>query len=276
MNFRLFESIGDSWMPSQVEASCDAVRPLLGSYVDGELRGHELADVSRHLETCLACGREAEGLSGLGDLLRSAAHDAPPPPEMGGLAGGVVSRVGAESAQSWHGLFERAVEDWHWVIVGAGSVAATFVSTMFLSLVLTFGPAPQRPDSLAALMSNLGSPAGTLFLIATPVSGNGDWVVMQVDDGRPQASRAMTALVRPASAERLSERELVDRLSDAVTRKGRLIDLNEMHPMDRMYTEALLDEINSLHTREPAQAGGTVSVGGVRLVASTGVSAKGL
>jgi anti-sigma factor RsiW len=276
MSSRLFGMVGDDWMPSEGRAACETVRPLLGTYVDGELRGHDLADVSRHLESCAPCTREVENLTGLGEMLRSAAREAPAAPEMGGLAGGVTSRVRAESAQSWHGLLSRAVDDWHWVIVGAGSVAATFVSTMFVSLILTFGPAPERPDSLAALMSNLGSPAGTLFLIAAPVTGDSDWVLMQVNDGRPLASRATAALVVRVSAERLTERELVGRLAEAVMPKGRLVNLHEMPRIDREYTEALLDEINRLRTPEPAPVAGAVTVGGVRLVTSTGVTAKGL
>ena len=101
----------------------------------------------------LDAASSADALTGLGQMLRGAASEPVEAPEMDGLASGVISRVRAESAQSWRSLAARAADGWHWAIVGGGSVAATFVTTGFVAFILAFGPKPEREDSLAALMS---------------------------------------------------------------------------------------------------------------------------
>ena len=148
--------------------ACKAVHSQFNEFVDGELAGAEMLRVSQHLETCVTCADAVAGLRGLGAVLREAASVEAAVPPMLGLAGGVVSRIAAEESQSWRGIFRRGVDDWHWVIVGGGSVAATFISVVFAAALLLFGPVPVREDSLSALISNLGAPAGRLLIEATP------------------------------------------------------------------------------------------------------------
>src|SRR5262249_24344144 len=154
----------------------------LGAFVDGELSGAERLRVSQHLAECRSCAAEAQALGELGDVLRAGAITSDPEPgTLDGLAGGVISRVRAERAQSWRAFGERFLDDWHHALVGAGSVAAAFISIAFVSAMLEFGPAPVRDDSLAALIANLNSPAGTLFVEATPISGRDyNSILMQV------------------------------------------------------------------------------------------------
>ena len=264
-----------------MSAGCRDIREDLGAYLDRELSGPVRLQVAQHLEICQACALEAASLTELRDVLQSSVQRQPEaiPPALDGLAGGVISRVRAESAQSWRALFDRAFDDWHWTLVGAGSVASTFLTTTFLSMILAFGPAPKSEDSLAALISNLGSPAGMLFVYAAPSGNNGDSVLLQFggDSDAPRASSVATALARSSFSQGLSrEAELANELADLVTRQGRIIDLSTMHPTDRRRTEDLMDQISRLRFGQTLQMGMPVNVRELRLITSTSVSAKGL
>jgi|RhiMethySRZTD1v2_1073278.scaffolds.fasta_scaffold46705_5 hypothetical protein len=250
---------------------CNDVRPSLGSFVDGELTGADRLLVSEHLEHCVPCSEHVAWMRDVGSLLRDVADTPVMPPALDGLAGGVVSRTRAERAQSWRGVLSRALDDWHWVLVGAGSVTASFATTLFVSALLTFGPLPERNDSLSALITNLGTPVGSLFVYATPAGSNLDSMLLQVDDS--ESSRFTAAL---ASYDAPTQADLVDALTDTVTHDGRLLDLSRMHPDTRRYAEALLDQIKSVRMLGPLPTGAAVNVHEVRLVTSTGVTAKGL
>jgi hypothetical protein len=192
---------------------------------------------------------------------------------MPGLASGVIARIGAEEAQSWRGFLHRGVDDWHWAIVGGGSVAATFVSMLFASALLLFGPVPVREDSLSALINNLGAPAGRLLIEATAARDTRDSMLMEVDTG--DASSGGGARVMPAMLGLPTERDLVDALTAALLPQGRLIELSSMAEGDRRYTESLLDNISRFRLADAMVAStGPLSVYRIRLVTNTGVSAK--
>lgn len=140
------------------------VRTHLNAFADGELRGDVLRTVSTHLENCEACADEIVEIGSLGELLRSGVALETEPPDLAGLADGVVSRVRAEEHESWRGMISRATDDLHWVLVGVGSVAAAFVSALIVSAVVQSGVG-QRSDSLAALLNTLAT--------APPELGNG-------------------------------------------------------------------------------------------------------
>jgi hypothetical protein len=255
---------------------CATLRHHLGAFVDGELAGAEMLRVSEHLETCSRCAAEVADLKDTGSLLRAAAASEPLPPSLAGLAGGVVSRVRAESAQSWRRLFQTATEDWHWVIVGGGAVIATFVSMVFAGALLLFGPVPVREDSLSALINNLGSPAGRLLIEATTAADSKDPMLMEVQTGSTSGGGASDTRVLPAMLGFATERELVDLLTTAlVPQSGRLVEFAKMPEVERKYAESLLDNLSRFRMGEPTYA--TVSalnVHRVRLVTNTGVSAK--
>jgi hypothetical protein len=256
-------------------ATCVDVRRQLGAFVDGALPGAEMLAVSQHLASCRTCTDEVQDTRDLGDTLRAVAARLPAPTELGGLAGGVVSRVLAEQAQSWMATFARASEDWHWVIVGAGSVAAAFVSAMLATVVILVGPAPAREDSLAALLQNLGSPAGTLFVLATPVGNDKDSMVMQFDNGGTQETGPGT--VMPADFAPPTESDLVRALdSSLVTADGRISDVRNMSDRDRRYTESLLDQLSRFRFAGRRDASGRLTVLQIGLVANTSVTAKPL
>jgi anti-sigma factor RsiW len=250
---------------------CRIVRRDVGPFIDGELTLSRRAAVARHLAVCDSCARLAHAIGVVGETLRGVPEIDLPPFE--GLTANVITRVRAEAAQSWTSLLGRAFDDWHWAIVGSGSLAATFASVMVLSLMLSFGPAPARADSLSALMTNLGSPAGVLYACASATGVGQDARLLQIDNGQPVAARITASLMSsPCDA---TEADLVEALAQAFTGAGgRLVQLDAMHPARREHTEGLLSEIRERAL--PSIVGRTVAVHQLRLVTGTGVIAKAL
>jgi hypothetical protein len=244
--------------------------------VDGELPGDDRLVVSRHLMTCESCARTAEAYRTIGEALRRAAQDAPASSELAGLASGVISRLQAERSETWRARLERGVDDWHWLLVGSGSVAATFVVTLFVSAVLVAGPVPERKDSLAGVYNNLSSSAGSLYVIGTPVGDDRNSMLLQVAGDDPDSPNPPVS-VTPTELGFASEGDLVRALAQVVTQEGRLVDLGSMPKENRAYAEKLLGDIQNM--RSPGQAhgsSGTVTVHQIVLRATASVSAKGL
>ena len=248
--------------------TCESVRAHFGALVDGELPGRERLTVLAHLDACGRCAGEVDELRGLGSELRDAAA-LQPIPELAGLASGVIGRVRAEGAQSWRAMFERAVGDWHWVVVGAGSILATTLTTSIVWLVLWFGPAPVREDSLAALIDNLTTSPGNMFLVVSPHANPEHVTLVQITD---------TASLSPAGARsmRMSDRELVDALAHRLASTGWRGQLHSMPLEQRAYVESLLDDISRPHVAVPTRFNPQVTVREVHLVTETSVTAKGL
>lgn len=195
---------------------CRLVREQLDAFVDGELTGAERLDVAQHVNICASCSRVVDELSAVGDALRATAAEADRfPQDLAGLASGVISRTTAEAAESWQGVFRRATGDRHWLLVGSGALAATFLTGLFTTALLAFGPEPERSDSLAKY--------------APP----------------KQAERASLVSV--------VEARLVDQLAIAVNAPGSA-RLN-VDPQSRLIQEALLDEITRLRLDEPMMVG---------------------
>jgi hypothetical protein len=253
---------------------CAEVMAHLDAFVDNEVPGQVRLRIAEHLDTCASCASEVEALSSVGDVLRASML-----PEtvidlrLSGLGPRVVGRVRAEERLSWGRLFARALDGWHWTIVGAGSVIGTFVTTTLLSMILTFGPTPAREDSLSALLGNLGSPPGYLFIEVSPVDSDQVTELLQVQNGKPTASRLVTALASSSQSPVRSEAEVVEELAATVTRDGRVLSLAAMDRPTRERAEALFTEIANINSRRRVPAiERTLSVRGVRLV--TSVTAK--
>ena len=254
-------------------AACSQIRENLGGYVDHELPGTAMLAISQHVSVCGDCASEVQLLRHLGESLRGAAIPVSNGMELAGLASGVLSRVRAEQAHSWTAVCRRAFEDWHWALVGFGSVSAAFVSVMFVSMLLLLGPAPQRDDSLAGQLNNLGSSAGTILLLTTGDDKNSS--VVEFDDGGGQPAAGVH--VMPAQFAMPSESDLVAQLNSAlVTRDGRIMDVRQMSDAERQRTESLLDQINRFRTTESRGAADTIRVHKIGLVATLSVSAKAL
>jgi hypothetical protein len=245
----------------------------LEAFVDGELSGRDRLAVVRHLDACDDCGAEVDALRDLGTALRASAPAADPV-QLRGLAGGVISRIVAEQSQSWRSLFHRAFEDWHWVMVGTGSLVGTFSCAVFVLSMLLFGPTPERADSLAARLSAWDAPAGTLFVVASPHSDPRSSMVMQFEGvGDPEVDA--TQPVVPSAIGTTDESTLTQALSDVLTRGGRLIDLNSLSASERLRAESLLDDIGRIRIPN-YKASGQMTVQKMWLATTTSVSAKAL
>jgi hypothetical protein len=150
--------------------NCLSIRAHLEAFADGELRGDALRRVSKHVESCASCANDVAETRSLGDALRSRVAPGSADEDLAGLADGVVSRIKAEARESWRARFDRAFDDLHWVVVGAGSMAAAFISLLLVSAVFQ-SAVVQRDDSLAAMLNTFGSPAPRLrFTTVLPAS----------------------------------------------------------------------------------------------------------
>jgi hypothetical protein len=257
------------------DTRCRVIANRIEAFVDGELPGSDRLFVARHLMACESCARTAESHRAIGEALRRAAQEAPASPELAGLAGGVLSRLQAERSETWRARLERGVDDWHWLLVGSGSLAATFVVTLFVSAVLVAGPVPERKDSIAGVYNNMSSSAGTLFVIGTPVGDDRNSMLLPVAGANDDSSNPAPTVV-PADLGFASEGDLVRALAEAVTQNGRLVELASMPKESRAYAEKLLGDINHMRGGQARWSSGTVTVSQLVLFAHASVSAKGL
>jgi predicted anti-sigma-YlaC factor YlaD len=233
---------------------CTAIRDRLGLFVDGELTGAERLEVRHHLDRCEDCTGELGALDALGDTLRTIAEVAAShTPDLAGLAAGVVSRSRAEADLSWRAWFGRASGDWQWLIVGAGSIAATVTSALLVSAILAFGPEPERRDSLAGIITDLQS-AGVVLAYAAPLTLEQDIVLLSSDDGEPRRVHAAIDRNSPAYWPAV-EAHLVEELVWTVNRSRSGARWDDGDPTDRLIQEALLEEITRLRLAEPMMVG---------------------
>jgi Putative zinc-finger len=253
-----------------ISADCDSVRDDLDAFVDGELRGAELRRVAQHLETCKRCADEIETRENLGGLIRESVSGAYQSPLPTGLAAGVVARTRAESYFSWRAGLGRAVEDWHWVIVGGGAVSATLLSMLFCSALLVLGTAKLDGDSLSALGTNLRSSPGQLYAEVSRPGGDEQGVVLvRLDTGDP-SDAALPEFLHPNHGE---EQRLLEALRQALVRSGPFIQSEA----ERRHVELLMDTLARVRRAEPQVTGpGSLTVYRLRLVTTTDVTAKGL
>jgi hypothetical protein len=225
---------------------CRLLARLLEPFVDGELVGVDRLRVAQHLETCATCASEAQAIREIGESLRQRAVGVPLH-QLAGLASSVVSRTRAEKALSWQSRLARACEDWHWAIVGLGSCAATLISTLLVSAILTFGPAPERQDSLSGVIKR----SGDAFVLACAERLSIPEDIMLLDYDAGSAHRlSFGPCSRPQT-----EADLVGDLAATFERHGSVLALSRMDPADRLKVEALLDEILRLRLAEPQMVG---------------------
>jgi anti-sigma factor RsiW len=253
--------------------SCAGIRDQISAYVDGELEAADRTRVSAHLASCAECRDAADEFRAIGDLLRAPAARYPLPIGLSGLASGVISRARAEESQSWGALARRAFDDWHWALTAAGALGSAAFSLAVVWALCTFGPQPAREDSLAALISTLQAPAaGHLWILATPVGKDESPIMMQFGDD----TGAAVVAVLPNGVDGPSASDLALALSQAVvSRDGRLTALGSMSMVDRKRTEALLEDIQRIHTMPLASwSGRRVSVQRIEFVTNTDVVGK--
>jgi hypothetical protein len=250
-----------------ITADCDLIREELDAFVDGELRGMELRRVAEHLDACRQCADEVEARRQLGGLIRETVAAGYGQPVPAGLAAGVVARTRAESYFSWRAEFSRAVEDWHWAIVGGGAVTSTFLVMVLCVFVLFFGTATPNAASLSSLGNNLRSSPGSLY--AEVSQRGGGVIVVQLDTGE-ESLRPLPAGLRRADQQRL----LVDALGQTLGHAP--VEPSSMPEAERRYAEWLLDSIARVMREEPSLSPvSPLTVYRLHLVANADVTAKG-
>lgn len=237
--------------------TCAAVRRRLTAFHDGELSAHDLLAVEGHLEGCPRCAAEAAALTSLGDALRASAAE--PGDDLRGLRADILSRVKAERDASVAARFGRLFEDLHLVWIGLAATAATLICSAVTLSALQFG-SPERSDSLAALIGQLG---------ATPGSNQNP---VRLDSGVRFPSVNKDDFM-PAIA--VSQQEAVLALAAVVTKEGRVGGFEVLaNEGDRREVLALLDAIARARFA-PAEFGGApVAVNVIWLVSHTTVRGK--
>ena len=255
-----------------ISADCDLIRDDLDAFSDGELRGDDLRRVSEHVGSCRYCTDELHARAAVGESVRGALRlNALAVPA--GLASDVVTRVRAESALSWRAMLNRAVEDWHWAIVGGGAVSATFVSALFCSALLVFGTAVPQADSLSAIGTRLMESPGVMYAeVALP--GQPDLMLVQLETSAEPSEPYPSVFSRDRNDE---ERLMVNALTEMLARSGGRVDWSAMSADARKQTEWLLSNIMRLRSGEPAVGPyGALRVYRLHLITNTEVTAKGL
>jgi len=246
---------------------CDA-RGLIDAYVDGELTGAERLMVGSHLAICRSCEVEEAELRELGEMLRgSAALQRVPTGDLEGLAGGVVSRIGAEAQQSFTAKWARVFEDWHWVAIGSGACSGAFVSAILVFAAL-YSPTTQARQ--------MNDKVGTLCLMAVPEDGTGEPVMLEYERemGAARSSRACSV---PASFGWKAEQALIWALDTSLMRYGRLATFASLSVEEREEVENLLAEIGRMRRSVPSRRpSGLTRVSGMHLELSEVVTASGL
>jgi hypothetical protein len=253
-----------------ITADCDVIRQELDAFVDGELRGADLRRVSDHLDGCRQCTDEVDDRRKLGGLIRESVAGSYHQPIPTGLAAGVVARTRAESYFTWRAGLSRAVDDWHWIIVGGGAVTSTFVSMLFCTMLLLFGTATPNAASLSTLGYNLSESPGALY--AEVSQQGGSLMLVQLDTGE-NSMVPVPAILRRTDEERM----LVEMLGQALVRGGGFVQLAAMPEAERRYTEWLLANLARVRRAETSVGPlDQLTVYRLHLVTNTDVTAKGL
>ncbi|HEX5070400.1 MAG TPA: zf-HC2 domain-containing protein [Vicinamibacterales bacterium] len=251
-----------------ITADCDSIRDHLDSFVDGELRGHELRHVSDHLDACRRCSEEVDTRRTLGGLIRDSVAESYHRSIPSGLSAGVVARVRAESYFSWRSVLSRGFDDWHWLLVGGGAVSATFLSMALCSAILLFGTARPQAGSLSSLGTTLKNSSGALYAEVSRQGSDREVILVQVGDAAPSPTPL------PANWGVSEEQQLVEALGQVLVRHGNLVELSSMPESERQYAKWLLERIAEARRSAPEPTlMGPLTVHRLHLVTNTDVRA---
>jgi hypothetical protein len=240
--------------------SCTVVLPRIAAFHDRELPVAEMIAMEAHVHECFRCRHALRELRSVGDALRAAAAPAPAD-DWTGLQPGVISRMRAEAHESFGARAHRMFEDMHLVWIAVASTVATFLCGGIVLSMLQFA-SPERGDSLAAVIADLGAPLGSDrnparldgFLSVPTTRADGDII---------QASLSITS----------SADEVVVPLSVTITREGRVLDVSVLNN-DHSDVSSLLDALSRARLQPAQSGGGPVAVSLVWLLAHTTVKGK--
>jgi hypothetical protein len=146
--------------------NCEEVRAQLPDYVLGTLDEPDRAAVRGHLRGCSVCRAEAIGLDQGVGLFASAAHEVPPPPNLGER---VMSVLSEEWAETPSGLrpFER-----RWLLMAAAALVLIGVVVWGALAQASSNRNASDADAYRELLATLG---GTDVRVAslTPIADSG-------------------------------------------------------------------------------------------------------
>jgi hypothetical protein len=240
--------------------NCAVDRPLIAAFHDGELPVAEMIAMEAHVQECVLCRQALRELRSVGDALRAAAAPAPAD-DWTGLQPGVISRMRAEAHESLGARAHRLWEDMHLVWIGVASTAATLLCGAIVLSMLQFA-SPERDDSLAGVIANLGAPLGS---DRNPARLDG---FLSVPTTAPGGDIIHATLSITSSAD-----EVVVPLSLTVTREGRVLDVSVLGN-DHRDVSILLDALSRARLQPAQSGGGPVAVSLVWLLTHTTVKGK--
>jgi hypothetical protein len=225
--------------------TCAAARRRLQAFYDGELSVAEQIAVQGHLGWCDACVATVEELRLVGAALRFGAleRDWLSHEEAAAMTSALVSRRKAEREASLFARVQEMFDDMHLVYAGVGAVVATAVCLIIVLSMLRFASfgrpdatlaADGRPDSLAALLDLVATPASSANAMAIDAASHARWAARAQaanESAEEDAVFALAAIVtRDRPVEHIprlganglkamrDEARLVDALMDKVTR----------------------------------------------------------
>lgn len=142
---------------------CEQARTLLDGLIDGELSMADQLAVESHLRWCNTCALRVEDMRAIGTSLRMQAMSRPADPADATLtviSEGVLVRVRAERDQSIPFRLREMFADMRLLWPAMGATAAVLLCVAAAVSVLRASTVT-APDSLAAVISVLGSAPGT-------------------------------------------------------------------------------------------------------------------
>jgi len=260
---------------------CDHARTLLEGLIDGELSMADQLAVESHLRWCDTCALRVEDMRLIGASLRatSAARPADDVDEgaLTVLTESLLVRVRTERAQSFASRVREMVTDSRLLWPALGATASVLLCVAAATSVLRASTI-QEPDSLAAMISALGSP-GSEMRPLRPADNGISFPRLSENDGMRASG----------TIEQIPEDDVIYAFRTVIGRDGSLSDTELLSGDDtpladrRAVARALAQEmalLNAVNTTRfvPAQTplGHAVAVDMVWLVAQTTVAAPDL
>lgn len=257
---------------------CDHARTLLEGLIDGELSMADQLAVESHLRWCDTCALRVEDMRLIGSSLRATSAARPADGVDDGaltaLTESLLVRVRAERAQSFPSRVREMVADSRllWPALGATAAVLLCVSA---SVSVLRASTIQEPDSLAAMISALGSP-GSEMRPLRPADNGISFPRLSEDDGMRTSG----------TIEQIPEEDVIYAFRTVIGRDGslanwELLSGDDTPPVDRRAVArvaaqemALLNAVSKARF-VPAQTplGHAVAVDMVWLIAKTTVAA---
>jgi len=232
--------------------TCTAARRRLQAFHDGELAVGDQIAVAAHVSSCRACADALADLQDLSSALRAAApaHATLTRDEAVSFQTAVVSRAKAERDASFAARVRGMFDDLHLVYAGFGAAAATMVCLVIMLSMMRFASS-ERSDSLAAMVDFLATPGSSADAIAIDAASHARWTA------------------RFQAANESAQQDAVFTLAAAVTREGRLADLERLRARghkaaaeEAKLIEGLLDTVSRAQL-EAGQADGPTAISGI-------------